>query len=251
MESKVSDKKVMAMAVDARKEKRGVQMRTLRKFKKQVSRQTKKVAKEARWDKDKNPDETRLLRLRSQYKKDCWTEKGRYYEDLWSKLLISNKQKNNKKFWQLVNGLVQGQNQHSNAGIDADTLEAHVLALYSSSDQKVKSEDSPAVSHGTSSSANFGFRMKLTDTSQLHLVQDHALMDIDIEQLIGIIKKLKQKEPQARVESQKAFLEEMHHIGLTLWCFFLTTSTAQSACQTLEKATSSIRFTRLVILLHH
>ncbi|KAJ1207011.1 hypothetical protein NDU88_002404 [Pleurodeles waltl] len=77
---------------------------TLRKLKSQIERETRKVVEDLRWG--KIPNKTRLLKL--QYKKDCWIEKRRYQEDLWTKLLISSKQKNNKKFWKLVNGLALG-----------------------------------------------------------------------------------------------------------------------------------------------
>ncbi|KAJ1082943.1 hypothetical protein NDU88_003104 [Pleurodeles waltl] len=92
---------------------------TLRNQKNQVSRELKKVLKDVPWG--RNSDDTRLSELRAKYKKNCWMAKQSYYEDLWTKLLMSNKQKNNKKFWKLINGLTKGKNQHTNAGIDAAT----------------------------------------------------------------------------------------------------------------------------------
>ncbi|KAJ1124431.1 hypothetical protein NDU88_002892 [Pleurodeles waltl] len=68
--------------------------RTLRNQKYQVSREFKK--KDVHWG--RKSDDTRLSELRAKYKKNCWMAKQSYHEDLWTKLLMSNIQKNNKKF---------------------------------------------------------------------------------------------------------------------------------------------------------
>ncbi|KAJ1162327.1 hypothetical protein NDU88_002795 [Pleurodeles waltl] len=80
--------------------------RTLYNQKNQVSRELKKVLKDIHWR--RKSDDTRLSELRAKYMKNCWMAKQSYHEDLWTKLLMSNKQKNNKKFWELINGLTQG-----------------------------------------------------------------------------------------------------------------------------------------------
>ncbi|KAJ1099718.1 hypothetical protein NDU88_004817 [Pleurodeles waltl] len=80
--------------------------RTLRNQKNQVSRELKKVLKAVHWG--RKSDDTRLSELRAKYKKNCWMAKQSYHEDLWIKLLMSNKQKNNKRFWELINGLTKG-----------------------------------------------------------------------------------------------------------------------------------------------
>ncbi|KAJ1191397.1 hypothetical protein NDU88_000713 [Pleurodeles waltl] len=94
--------------VKSRKEEKPWFNRTLRNLKNQVSRESKKVLKDVHWG--RKSDDTRLSGLRAKYRKNCWMAKQSYHEDLWTKLLMSNKQKNNKKFWELINGLTKGQN---------------------------------------------------------------------------------------------------------------------------------------------
>ncbi|KAJ1110581.1 hypothetical protein NDU88_007931 [Pleurodeles waltl] len=162
--------------------------RTLRHQKNQVSRELKKVLKNVHWG--RKPDDTRLSELRAKYKKNCWMAKQSYHEDLWTKLLMSNKQKNNKKFWELINGLTKGKNRHTNAGIDAATWEAHVQTMFSIPEHHVK-EEATQISNDLSK-INFGFRVTTqTDSSPNGKEGKHALMTIDIEMLINLIKKLK------------------------------------------------------------
>ncbi|KAJ1188355.1 hypothetical protein NDU88_005116 [Pleurodeles waltl] len=75
--------------------------RALRNQKNQVSRELKKVLKDVHLG--RKSEDTRLSELRAKYKKNCWIAKQGYHEDLWTKLLMSNKQKINKKFWELIN----------------------------------------------------------------------------------------------------------------------------------------------------
>ncbi|KAJ1184344.1 hypothetical protein NDU88_001152 [Pleurodeles waltl] len=161
---------------------------TLRNQKNQVSRELKKVLKDVH--RGRHSDDARLSKLRAKYKKNCWMAKQSYYEDLWAKLLMSNKQKNNKKLWELINGLTKGNNRHTNAGIDAATWKAHIQAIFSLPEQHVK-EEATEIANDLSK-INFGFRV----TTQTDLLPNgnegkHALMTIDIEMLTGLIKKLK------------------------------------------------------------
>ncbi|KAJ1087605.1 hypothetical protein NDU88_000772 [Pleurodeles waltl] len=159
--------------------------RTLHYQKNQVSRGLKKVLKDIHWR--RKPDDTRLSELRAKYKKNCWMAKQSCHEDLWTKLLMSNKQKNNKKFWELINGLTKGKNRPTNAGIDAATWEAHVQTVFSFSEHHVKEEATQTANN--LSKINFGFRVTTqTDSSPNENEGKHALMTIDIEMLINLIK---------------------------------------------------------------
>ncbi|KAJ1152792.1 hypothetical protein NDU88_005567 [Pleurodeles waltl] len=129
--------------------------RAMRNLKKQVSRKSKKVSKETR--KNKTPDNSMLLNLRLLYKKACWKEKRQYYE---GKFLMSNKMKNNSKCWQLVNELVYGKQWHSNAGIDAASWEAHVLALYSTPAHMEIPGDLSPTNWSTSRPPDFSFKIR-------------------------------------------------------------------------------------------
>ncbi|KAJ1114388.1 hypothetical protein NDU88_002626 [Pleurodeles waltl] len=162
--------------------------RTLRSRKNQVSRELKKVLKDIHWG--RKSDDTRLSELRAKYKKNCWMAKQSYHEDLWTKMLMSNKQKNNKMFWELINGLTQGKNRHTNAGIDAATWESHVQTIFSLPEHHVK-EAATQIANDLSM-INFGFRV--TTQTDLPLNENegkHALMTIDIVMQIRLIKKLK------------------------------------------------------------
>ncbi|KAJ1139963.1 hypothetical protein NDU88_006324 [Pleurodeles waltl] len=141
--------------VKSRKEEKPSFNRTLHNLKNQVSRESKKVLKDVHWG--RKSDDTRLSELRAKYKKNCWMAKQSYHEDLWTKLLMSNKQKNIKKFWELINGLTKGQNRHTNAGIDAATWEAHVQTMFSLPEHHAKEEASQIAND--SSKINFGFRV--------------------------------------------------------------------------------------------
>ncbi|KAJ1139452.1 hypothetical protein NDU88_005824 [Pleurodeles waltl] len=160
---------------------------TLCNQKNQVSRELKKVLKDVHWG--RNSDDTRLSELRAKFKKNCWMAKQSYYEDLWTKLLMSNKQKNNTKFGELINGLTQGKNRHTNAGIDAATWEAHIQTMFSLPEHHVKKATQIA---NDLSKIHFGFRVTTqTDLPPNGNKGKHALMTIDIEILTSLIKKLK------------------------------------------------------------
>ncbi|KAJ1120670.1 hypothetical protein NDU88_008832 [Pleurodeles waltl] len=124
-----------------------------------------------------------------------------------------NKTKNNSKFWQLVNELVHGKRRHSNAGIDAASWEAHVLALYSSLPQTEIPRDLPPTIWNTPRPSDFGFRVTTNaDPDQFDLIKD-----IDIEQLIGIIKKLK----IAGAAGQNGIPNAIVKGDATYWAYYL------------------------------
>ncbi|KAJ1117841.1 hypothetical protein NDU88_006037 [Pleurodeles waltl] len=100
------------------------------------------------------------------------------------------KRKNNTKFWELINGLNQGKNRHTNAGIDAATWEAHIQTMFSLPEHHKKEEATQATTD--SSKINFGVRVtKQTDSSPNKNEQKYTLKSIDIEKLTSFIKNLK------------------------------------------------------------
>ncbi|KAJ1135035.1 hypothetical protein NDU88_001481 [Pleurodeles waltl] len=165
-------------------------------LKAQITRETRRVAKES--NKGEQADKTTLRILRQQFHKECLATKRSYQEELWNKLLWSSKQPNRKTFWQAVNELLFGKARHQNAGIDADAWKADIRTMYAK--PGTDEVEDRHLSKAASWSAQNGQQVKLTNgdlvspdgpESPTKKLLQNADPIVDIDQLEKILKKLK------------------------------------------------------------
>lgn len=75
-------------------------------------------------------DNSKIIRMRTEYKDMCREAKRVHTENLWEKLLWASKMPNSSEFWGLINNLTKGIGTHLNVGISDSVWTQHIDKLY-------------------------------------------------------------------------------------------------------------------------